>query len=283
MDHFDAFSIDTKTCRIEGKRWGAKRGYPIVALHGWLDNAASFDSIAPLLKKYSLYAIDLPGHGHSGHIHHTNNYHLTDAVQSVVNVVKLLHLEEFALIGHSLGGAIATLIAGAYPEMVSKLVLIDSLGPVTEADINAPGRLSESVDESLKSLNISQTKVYKDLNGAIEARCEATGLPVRAIQPIVERGIKVAEDGVTWSHDPKLNLPSAHYFSEGQVLAFLSAIRANTLLIQATNGTLTNDANTNERIGAVHSIDTYELPGKHHVHLEYPAKVGELLNEFLRT
>lgn len=283
MDHFDAFSIDTKTCRIEGKRWGAKRGYPVIALHGWIDNASSFDSIAPLLKKYSLYALDLPGHGHSGHIHASNNYHLTDAVQSVVNAIELLRLDEFAIIGHSLGGAIATMIAAAYPQMVSRLVLIDALGPITEKDIEVPGRLRKSIDATLKNLKVQQSKVYKDLDTAIAARCEATDLPVRAIQPIVERGTKTTDGGVTWSHDPRLMLPSGQYFSEGQVQAILSAITAKTLLIQATGGVLTNNNTTNDRISAVHAIETYELPGKHHVHLEYPAKVGELLNEFLRT
>ena len=53
--------------KIAAKVWGNEAGIPTLALHGWLDNAASFEPIAPLLEQCHLVAVDLPGHGLSDH------------------------------------------------------------------------------------------------------------------------------------------------------------------------------------------------------------------------
>lgn len=52
-----------------GKLWGSRNKQPILALHGWQDNAGSFDSLAPLLSpNLPILSIDLPGHGYSSHM-----------------------------------------------------------------------------------------------------------------------------------------------------------------------------------------------------------------------
>lgn len=52
-----------------GKWWGPKDEQPVILLHGWQDNAGTFDNIAPLLSQdIPLLAIDLVGHGHSSHL-----------------------------------------------------------------------------------------------------------------------------------------------------------------------------------------------------------------------
>ena len=52
-----------------GKTWGNPQGIPVICLHGWLDNACSFDALAPLLPNdsHKFIAIELPGHGFSSH------------------------------------------------------------------------------------------------------------------------------------------------------------------------------------------------------------------------
>ena len=53
--------------KIGALAFGDKKNPPILALHGWLDNAASFARLAPLLKEYYVISIDFPGHGKSDH------------------------------------------------------------------------------------------------------------------------------------------------------------------------------------------------------------------------
>lgn len=48
-----------------GLSWGTPDLPPLLMLHGWLDNAASFALLAPLMKGYYVVAIDLTGHGKS--------------------------------------------------------------------------------------------------------------------------------------------------------------------------------------------------------------------------
>ena len=51
--------------KLAGLSWGDPSGRPLLALHGWLDNAASFSQLAPLLTDFYVVAVDLTGHGQS--------------------------------------------------------------------------------------------------------------------------------------------------------------------------------------------------------------------------
>ncbi len=62
------FSVDIPLGRITGLRAGAEGTPKVLALHGWLDNAASFVPLAAQLADIDLVAPDLPGHGHSAHL-----------------------------------------------------------------------------------------------------------------------------------------------------------------------------------------------------------------------
>ncbi|MFM8353785.1 MAG: alpha/beta fold hydrolase, partial [Gammaproteobacteria bacterium] len=60
-------SVDVFGRRLTGLRWGTRGGLPTLALHGWLDNANTFNRLAPLLPELDLVALDFAGHGASDH------------------------------------------------------------------------------------------------------------------------------------------------------------------------------------------------------------------------
>lgn len=136
--------------KLAAKGWGPPEGPKVLALHGWLDNAASFDTLAPLLPGIRLVALDLAGHGLSQHRHPTAGYEFVEWVPDVLWAATALGWDRFAILGHSLGAGIAPLVAAAAPDRLDRLVLLDGLGPPsppTSADLprsrgrgGAPGR-----------------------------------------------------------------------------------------------------------------------------------------------
>lgn len=268
--------------RLAARVWGPAEAPPVIALHGWLDNAASFERLAPLLGGLRIVALDLPGHGHSEHRPPGCWYHLTDYVADVLAAADDLGLERFSLLGHSLGGAVATLLAAARPERILRLGLIEALGPLTAGPDEAPGYLAHALRRAEQAGQGRQPPVYADLRQAVEARRAAGGLSTAAARLLVERGSIAAADGVRWRSDPRLRLPSPFRFTEDQTVAFLAAIAAPTMLITAEAGLLPRDRSLLERrTTAVADLRVQHLQGNHHLHLEDPEPVAAVLRPFL--
>jgi len=275
-------TLETKNLVLHGKQWGRRGGRPVLALHGWLDNAASFDHLAPLLKDVNLIALDLPGHGYSNHYPPGFHYHLIDLVQAVFDASIALKWSHFTLLGHSLGGIIGSLLAASFPESVDALVLIDSLGPVTEDVSQAPTRMGKAIRAILAPPKESRN-IYPDLNAAITMRQQSGDLTYEAASVLTQRGTGKVTEGLVWRFDPKLLTPSIFYFTESQARAFLSAIEAPTLCIEAKKGLLVraNKKLLKERKACVSKLKHVSLTGGHHLHLEEPQSVAEVINQFL--
>ena len=100
-------SIPLRHLNLTTRIWGPEDAPPVIACHGWLDNAASFDHIAPLLPDCRLLALDLPGHGLSDRRPPGTAYHFLDMVSELFEVADHFDWERFSLLGHSMGAALA--------------------------------------------------------------------------------------------------------------------------------------------------------------------------------
>jgi pimeloyl-ACP methyl ester carboxylesterase len=102
------------------------QGVPLLLLHGFGNDAHIYDDFAPQVAPYyRTLAMDLRGHGDSGHdpeARYDYEFHVRDLAQ----VTAALGIGRFVLLGHSLGGRIATLFAGAHPDRMAGLILVDS-------------------------------------------------------------------------------------------------------------------------------------------------------------
>ena len=58
-------SFQVNDLTLASKEWGRSGYLPVIALHGWLDNAASFDRMLPFMENLHVIALDLAGHGRS--------------------------------------------------------------------------------------------------------------------------------------------------------------------------------------------------------------------------
>src|SRR5512137_909861 len=93
---------------IAGLQWGNPAGEPTFALHGWLDNANTFNRLAPRLPELNLIALDFAGHGRSSHYPQGAHYHGLFDIQDVLAVADQLGWQRFNLIGHSMGAGISS-------------------------------------------------------------------------------------------------------------------------------------------------------------------------------
>jgi pimeloyl-ACP methyl ester carboxylesterase len=183
------------------------------------------------------------------------------------------------LIGHSLGAAIASIIAGVVPERITEMVLIDGIGPISNTPGDAPKQLRQALRQR-REQEKREPRIYPDIETAIQARQRVGNLGYKAAEYLIRRGLRKTAGGYSWRHDRRLALSSPLYLTEPQVLAFLRSVSARTLLIKAIGGIIDRFGSV-ERIVAVPNISVVDLPGGHHLHLENPLPVAEAILKFL--
>ncbi|HAQ28042.1 MAG TPA: alpha/beta hydrolase, partial [Pseudomonas sp.] len=128
MSHtFEEVRLRLPHLEVAAHLYGPEDGRPVIALHGWLDNAASFSRLAPLLNGVRIVALDLPGHGLSDHRPPGAGYNIWDYAHDILQTAEQFGWQRFSLLGHSLGGIVSVLLAGAMPERIERLALIDGV------------------------------------------------------------------------------------------------------------------------------------------------------------
>lgn len=266
---------------IACKIWGNPQHPPILALHGWLDNANSFDHLAEILQnEFYFIAIDLPGHGHSSHLPLGSHYHFMDAIFTVIQVIDALNLEKVHLLGHSMGACLGSLVAGVAPERFLSLSLIEGLGPFSHPAETACKQLSDYM-HYLNQKAAKPAKGYSKLEGAIKARAMKGYVSFEIAKKLVERGIAGENGCYYWRHDRRLLVPSPLRMTETQILSCLKEIKAQTLLIWASKGFAFDSELMQNRINTVAHIRIEHLDGGHHIHMEEPQQVAQILSNFI--
>lgn len=271
---------------IAGKLWGEGGGTPIIALHGWLDNAATYDTLAPLLPKTQLLAIDLLGHGLSSHRSSDASYYFWEYANDILRLIDVLKWDKFTLIGHSLGAGIASLLTGTIPEKVNKLILLDGLGPLTDKPEDCPKNLLAAYLQK-QQLESKALPIYKSVDDAVQMRMKGiTGdISEQAARCLVNRCLKKVEKGYTWTNDIRLKLRSPLRLSEEQAAAFLKNVVAPTYLILAEQGMFMEQEITAKyvkRLDYFSNLQMAKISGGHHFHLEDSAnQIAAIINQFL--
>ncbi|WP_019216085.1 alpha/beta fold hydrolase [Legionella tunisiensis] len=275
----NAFTVTIPGFTIAGKAWGNPALPPMLALHGWLDNANSFDLLAPYLEKqFYLLAVDLPGHGHSSHLPEGCYYHFSDGIFTCLQIIQALGFKHFHLLGHSMGACLASLIAGIAAEQILSLILIEGLGPFSQPEQTCRKQLTQYLHH-LKG-DDKEAKPYQSVDLAAQARAKRGYLSLEHAQIICQRGLVKKKESFYWRHDRRLLNPTPLYMTEGQILACLQGITARSLLILADNGFVFKDFDMQERIKAVNNLQINQMKGGHHIHMEQPDAIAQRLVKF---
>ncbi len=275
-------SLNTARGTVTALQSGNPGGEKILCLHGWLDNAASFVPLMPLLEKYDVVALDMPGHGGSQHRMAGYDYVFVDWIHDVLDVLDSLDWQQAHLLGHSMGGAIATIVAASAPERINKLLLIEALGPISGIAEEAGPRLRQAVAARRYLANDKVARIIPDLETAVTARLAASKMTRDAARLIVQRNLQEVEGGYVWRSDPRMMLPTHVRTDESFIRSWIRAIDAQTLVIAADPAPIY--FSPEQRAGRLAELKHGQLaviPGGHHLHMEKADEVAKIILGFL--
>lgn len=276
---------------------GNKHHQPVLCLHGYLDNAASFlplmQTIAQesdLLLNRRIIALDWPGHGHSDHRSVGAHYHFFDYVSDLVALFELNNWQKIDIVAHSMGAMIASAFAAAFPEKVKSLTLIDSFGFIFSPAEQTTNQLRKGVLSRVKSVKSSR---FFTEETAVKARLHVSDLNTEHARLIVKRSLveidtkldnKVnCDDAILlyrWRSDPRLRTISLYRLSLVQAQQLFSDIKCPLQLIYGDEGMEMVTTGLEHFSSATSELTATKLVGGHHVHMEQTKELSSLLSHF---
>jgi pimeloyl-ACP methyl ester carboxylesterase len=255
--------------RYEGLAWGPKDGLPVLALHGWMDHAASFQELAPLLPDCRIVAIDLSGQGLSAHRAAHASYNIWDDLPQIAEILDQLGWADCVLMGHSRGANISGLFAAAQPHRVRALIALDALVPEPSQQ-DFVTTLQAFVDQT-RAQKARPPRSFANRDAYIARRIAQGNAPAIS-HALAERALISSPEGVVLRGDGRMFASSAMKLKQPDIEAVMAALACPVLNIWALEGLrakrpVYNDlvAKAQELIGDYTVLD---LPGDHHFHLE---------------
>lgn len=262
--------------------YGDKKGEPVLALHGWLDNAMTFARLAPSLEGLHIIAFDFAGHGLSQHKPAGSIYQLWEAVFDTLAVANALGWQRFSLLGHSLGAIVATMVAAVRPEAVKQLLLIDGLVAYSTQPEDFPLQLQAACYGFAKSFNRQQVKVYDSLDIMIKKRQQGlVPISYEAACYLLERGVLVVNNGYVWRTDSRLMIASPVPLTEEAAWSYAEAVKCPICLVLASQGLWIDNKNFMRRLAKM-ACETVVLEGGHHLHLDAEGSAKQVADSFNR-
>ena len=264
--------------------WGSPGDRPILASHGWLDNAGSFEVLAPLLPGCEIVALDLAGHGLSGSRSADSAYNLWQDVGDLLDVADELEWPRCTLLGHSRGAAISMLFAATFPERVDKLVLLEGGLPLTAEASDAPQGLAQALQEA-RALRGKGGRVFTDRKTAIAERAGGfSKVTTAAAEILARRSLRAVPGGFQWHADQRLKAQSELRLTADQARAFARRITAPVLLLFAERSPFVDRPLYREMPSWFAKVEVDRIPGGHHFHLEgSEAAIAQRIRRFLEA
>lgn len=266
----------------------------VFCLHGFLDHGGTFNELLKQLP-WSSVAWDARGFGQSAWIPAYDYYHFYDYVRdlhaSLQQLLKSTQSEKVLLLGHSMGGMIASLYAGVYPEHIAGLINLEGwMIPDTAAEAT-PERLRQWLEQCGEVDDLKPFTRHKSREAAL-ARMQRQD-PQLSPEQLTQLSAPVLShdsDGYFWRHDPLHRTRSPQAFRLDQALACWKAITAPQLLVYGDQSPITQLPDWQLRMDAFGIKDPQRdstlltiAEAGHNLHLHQSKAIAQHIKGWLRT
>ena len=277
--------ITVRGLRFHLNRWDGSDPEPIVLLHGWGDTSETWQFVIDHLPPDRSYvAFDARGFGRTQWA--SDGYWFPDYLADLEAL-----LDELApgaavdIVGHSMGGNVASMYAGLRPERVRRLVNLEGLGLRRSAVSQAPQRYREWLDDLRQGTQFMSYESYEQLARVLARRNPRTN-PDRL--DFIARAWAHEKNGrIELRADPRHKRVSPFLYQRDQVEACWREITAPVLFVmgdQSEHVKRLASELTPDRLHEIFrklTLATVADAG-HMLHHEEPERVAELIAEFLR-
>jgi len=269
--------------RLHYADWGNEEAPPILLIHGGRDHCRSWDVIARSLQPhFHVLAPDLRGHGDSDWTK-GGSYALTEYVYDLTRLVRHVGARQIAIIGHSMGGMVGLIYAGALPGEVSALVVLDGVTFMPDKR-SAPAheRIAKYVGQ-LDKLEEREPRRYRTIEeAAAQMRAHNKRLPSDLAQHLATFGARRnADDTYSWKFDPYQRARAPHRLSPDDHVSLWSRITCPVLLLHAAESFL-QSSETAGLTGYFQNARSETISGAGHwLHHDKPDEVLRAIRTFL--
>ena len=289
--------VSIRGLRYHVRTWGepAPGKVPLVMVHGWMDVSASYQFVVDAFaREHYVIAPDWRGYGLT-ELPHQDNYWFPDYLADLDFLLDH-HAGDTPvdLVGHSMGGNIAMLYAGARPERIRSLVNLEGFGMPATRPSQAPGRYAKWIGE-LKAYHRGELdlKSYDDVEGVARRLMKTNRrLAQDKAEWLARHWARQEADG-RWhilGHAAH-KIINASLFRVDEVLEIYKSIRAPVLAVEASDDSLGQWwqgkftlAEYHERLKAVPDLRLGRIEDAGHMlHHDRPAELARLIEDFLPT
>ena len=264
--------------------WGQSAAASTVFLiHGFMDAAGTWDRVAPALAAagHRVLAPDMRGFGLGARASEGGYYHFPDYVADLAALVDaLVGSSPVALVGHSMGGTVVTMYAGAMPERVSRLVSIEGLGPPDNDFAAGPVRMRKWLDD-LRAVRAPAPIPLADARRRLGLA--HPNVPPEILDTRLPHLVRDAGDGlVTWLYDPLHRTTSPMPFFARLFTEYARKVTCPVLFVSGGPQGF-HPPDEAERLAAFAELESVTLEGAGHmVHWTRPDELATLLIGRLR-
>ena len=263
----------------------ASRDHTVILIHGFLDSAWGWVPTvrAGLSPRFHVVAPDMRGHGDSDRIGGGGYYHFLDYLADLHELIGALGRRRVSLVGHSMGGTIASYYAGTYPDRIHRMALLEGVGP-PELGTSAPDRVAAWLSAWKRVRDRPQNSYATVAEAASRLRSRDALLDEDTAVELAGRGTVRGDDGrYRFKHDPLHTTIGPYPFRVDMAQQFWRQVTCPVLLVEGENSAFRLGEDDRERrYGSFRDARREVLAGAGHMMQRHrPAPLAQMVLDFL--